>query len=690
MNSPIELSSLLVVGTVESVSPARVVAILDIEAPQSVALNTGYPRSFPKINSYVLIPNEAGAVVGSITWLGIEKSLYPKRKGLEDFGLVDLPFPMRKIHIVPIGMLQTSFKTSFKIKEYSLKRGITAFPSLGDKVILPNQEQYEAIIGEGKGHKNFEIGHAPMANNAKVRVNTNKIFGHHLAILGNTGSGKSCSMAGMIRWSLENALQYSEKENLNARFIVLDPNGEYKNVFTDFKARVFQVDPGENVRPLKVPAWLWNSDEWSIFTRAKQQAQKPFLEQSLKEMKTGYEKIDKTKEYSLYEQMKKRLNQINSKLNQGPGAYSGEYKANNETGELLEVIREEAIDYYELFSDDINVLGCLSSLSEVINEIIQKKSKTSGTRTSYIGFTRIDLCKVIKEIEQLISVLTEKGINKNVFTTEKSASSPIPFKVTELPNFIEAKASSEGNFQYILPLITRIRNMLADIRMKPIISDEKSDSLLNWLEDYIGKDQAENGNITVVDLSLVPSEITHIITSVISRVVFESVQRYRRFNNGKSLPTVIAVEEAHNFIKKIYDEESPASVCTKTFEKIAREGRKYGLGLIISSQRPYELSPTVISQCNTFLLHRIVNDHDQDLVRRLVPDNLDGLLDELPNLPSRQAILLGLATPIPVIVNIKELQEQQRPQSEDPEFFDVWIGEEERTIDWESIIQDWK
>src|SRR5699024_5971132 len=113
------------------------------------------------------------------------------------------------------------------------KRGITAFPSLGDKIILPNKEQYEAIIGEGEEEKNFEIGHAPMAYNAKVRVDTDKLFGRHLAILGNTGSGKSCSMAGMIRWSLENAKENKETENLNARVIIFDPNGEYKHTFSD-------------------------------------------------------------------------------------------------------------------------------------------------------------------------------------------------------------------------------------------------------------------------------------------------------------------------------------------------------------------------------------------------------------------------------------------------------------------------
>ena len=118
-------------------------------------------------------------------------------------------------------------------------------------------------------------------------------------------------------------------------------------------------------------------------------------------------------------------------------------------------------------------------------------------------------------------------------------------------------------------------------------------------------------------------------------------------------------------------------------------GASSGLGLVLSSQRPSELSPTVLAQCNTFLLHRIVNDADQNLVARLVPDNVGGLLRELPSLPSRQAILLGWAAPIPVLVEVDELPDSQRPQSADPDFWKVWTLAEERAVDWDTIAEEW-
>lgn len=138
-----------------------------------------------------------------------------------------------------------------------------------------------------------------------------------------------------------------------------------------------------------------------------------------------------------------------------------------------------------------------------------------------------------------------------------------------------------------------------------------------------------NGSIAVLDLSLVPTSVVHLVTAVVARIVFETVQRYRRKERGSVLPTVLVLEEAHVFIKRSkdrVDDDSidPADVCRQIFERIAREGRKFGLGLVLSSQRPSELSPTVLSQCNTFLLHRLVNDRDQELVSKLIPDNLGG------------------------------------------------------------------
>jgi hypothetical protein len=183
-------------------------------------------------------------------------------------------------------------------------------------------------------------------------------------------------------------------------------------------------------------------------------------------------------------------------------------------------------------------------------------------------------------------------------------------------------------------------------------------------------------------------------------MIFEALQRYRKLHEeNKVLPTTLVMEEAHTFIKRYEDDaenQDAASVCCQVFERIAREGRKFGLGLVLSSQRPSELSPTVLSQCNSFLLHRISNDRDQDLVQRFVPDNLKGLFRELPSLSSQNAILLGWASELPVLVRINDLPKYQQPQSDDPDFWSVWSGKDkddnevEREVDWKKIADDWQ
>ena len=123
---------------------------------------------------------------------------------------------------------------------------------------------------------------------------------------------------------------------------------------------------------------------------------------------------------------------------------------------------------------------------------------------------------------------------------------------------------------------------------------------------------------------------------------------------------------------------------------IACEDRKLGLELVLASQRPSEVSPTVLSQCNTFLLHRLVNDRDQELVKRLVPDGLGPLLRELPSLPTRRAILLGWAAPAPILVEVQDNPENHRPHSPDSAFWAVWIGEQLRRINWAGIARTWQ
>ncbi len=213
--------------------------------------------------------------------------------------MLDLPYPLRKMSLNPLGTLR---KQSGESGRYIFHRGANTLPSLGSPVLLPTDKQLHSIVESGE-HRYICIGTSPLAANAEVCIDPDRLFGRHLAVLGNTGSGKSCTIAGLIRWSLETA-QSNRADNScpNARFIILDPNGEYSRAFNgvsdSIKTRVFRVSPKDGEHPLRVPLWFWNSEEWSSFTQASAKTQRPLLKRALREVKSGRTGTEMTEEES--------------------------------------------------------------------------------------------------------------------------------------------------------------------------------------------------------------------------------------------------------------------------------------------------------------------------------------------------------------------------------------------------------
>lgn len=671
----------LTIGTVESVSPREIKILLDLNAPKNTALNTGTPTLFPKINGYVLLPNEAGALIGMISWIWIEHSPYPKRKGFKDFGLIDLPFPLRKMTISPLGILKKDDNG------YTIERGVYSYPSVGDAVVIPTHEQLRSIVENKDENAKIQIGNSPLAANAPVYVDPDKLFGRHVAVLGNTGSGKSCSVAGLIRWSLEAATKEIQSgKNPNARFIILDPNGEYTNTFRDISGEVrkFRVAIDENnkkFQQLEVPAWMWNSYEWSSITQASGKTQRPLLRQALRAMRNQVYQVNDSADSEVKNFLGNLLTSLRIEKNNG-SPWGSFPRPKNFTQKIDKW--NKSIETFIARLEDSDSRSKLVGLNSLLNGLLTARS---GQYPTY----EFDISEVDSMQDKiLIAFEAFGGTDQDLLL--RSEDVPVPFKSEIFVRYLEALAKESESSQYLDYLLMRLRTTLADTRMSSIIGTETDITLPDWLDKYVGNDSAENGPLTIIDLSLVPPDIIHIVVAVMSRIIFEAIQRYRR-KNATLLPTVLVMEEAHNFISKYKtdsDEFSPSKLCSQTFEKIAKEGRKFGLGLLVSSQRPSELSPTVLSQCNTFLLHRLVNDRDQELVKRFVPDNLGSILNELPVLPTKKAILLGWAAPVPILVDMNELKKEHRPDSKDPDFWDVWTLNKERKINWKEIADEWQ
>ena len=682
------------IGTVDFVSPDEIKIQLEIEAPDSVALNAGGARPFPRVNSYILIPVDDAFLVGQIGWLTVERSNFPKRRGVQDFGLVDLPYPLRKMSVTPLGTLK---KLSGVEERYGFRRGTDALPSVGAPAVLPTDLQLRSIVESGD-RRRVRIGTSPLAGHAEVRVDPDRLFGRHLAVLGNTGSGKSCSVAGLIRWSLDEAQVHRDGVGRpNARFLVLDPNGEYSRAFaagTDgLKARIFRVTPSEGELALQVPLWFWNSAEWASFTQASARTQRPLLRRALREVKAGRGGSSATTEEERRLSVRRYLSSavISIRRDLRSGALKiDESKFGFRLKAISDDIRIRAAEFTDLdFTKTSKAIE--AALTASFHSFVEKGS--GRTIEYYRAFPEAGILAIVDGLEEVLGSLGGL-INQDAPEDD----TPIAFAGTDLADHLQVLAEQENVTQFIDFLVSRIRTFLGDSKIRAVVGSTGTPSLATWLADYIGQADAANGELAILDLSLVPSEVVHVVTAVTARIVFEALQRYKKLH-AETLPTVLVMEEAHTFIKRYRDDvenHDAATICCQVFERIAREGRKFGLGLVLSSQRPSELSPTVLSQCNTFLLHRLSNDRDQELVGRLVPDNLRGLLRELPSLPSQSAILLGWATELPIMVRMDDLPKDHQPRSDDPDFWDVWTGKSsegavvKRVADWQRVADDWQ
>jgi len=691
--TPFAHTESLRIGTVDFISPDEVKVLLDIEAPDSVAMNAGGVRPFPRVNGYVIMPVDDGYLVGQIEWMTIERSVFPKRRGIQDFGLIDLPYPLRKMSLNPLGTLR---KQSGQEETYLFKRGSDALPSVGSPVLLPTEKQLRSIVESGE-RRHVCIGSSPLAAYATVCIDPDRLFGRHLAVLGNTGSGKSCSVAGLIRWSLEAAkAKRQDGKNPHARFIVLDPNGEYSRAFAgegDVKGRIFKVSPEAGELALKVPLWFWNSAEWASFNQASVKTQRPLLKRALREVKAGRIGIQGLSEEEQKLELRRYLSStlITILRDLKAGAIKSDA---TKFGHYLEAIAADFVTKNAKYSSH-----CFDGIIATIQLAIDKRKRngtdkeTKKNFTYYVAFYEDEIELICCDLKQILAnyggIIYQEGPDEDV---------PLPFHGADLADHLQILAEQENVSQFLDFLISRIRTFLSDAKINSVVGDSHDTKLDQWLNDYIGDNGSDDNQIVILDLSLVPTDVVHVITAVTARIIFEALQRYRQINKV-TLPTVLVMEEAHTFVKRYKDDaenHDMASICCQVFERIAREGRKFGLGLVLSSQRPSELSPTVLSQCNSFLLHRISNDRDQELVSRLVPDNLRGLLRELPSLPSQHAILLGWTSELPVLVKMNELPQSQQPHSDDPDYWDVWTGIDKdgeqvnRDVNWKSIADNWQ
>jgi DNA helicase HerA-like ATPase len=208
---------------------------------------------------------------------------------------------------------------------------------------------------------------------------------------------------------------------------------------------------------------------------------------------------------------------------------------------------------------------------------------------------------------------------------------------------------------------------------------------------YDRRRQASEGhNLVIIDLSLLAAEVLENVTALIGRLILEFMQRLGEHggeNLRGSLPVVLVLEEAQNYIheQRFGDDESISRV---VFERIAREGRKYGLSLVVSSQRPSELSKTVLSQCSSFIVHRLQNPEDLRYFTEIVPGIYGPLLAQVSALAPQTALILGECVRAPMLARIREAR--PTPRSRDPKFYAYWVNADPKPVPVEAVCRKWE
>ncbi len=236
--------------------------------------------------------------------------------------------------------------------------------------------------------------------------------------------------------------------------------------------------------------------------------------------------------------------------------------------------------------------------------------------------------------------------------------------------------------------VSRLENKLNDKRFEFIFGEKcKEISFEETLKQFIsyGFRKQSTANVTILDLSGIPFEVLSITVSLISRILFEFGYYYKKLKNEIDVPILLVFEEAHKYVPRSDLAKYRAS--KHSIERIAKEGRKYGVSLLIASQRPSEVSATIFAQCNNFIVMRLTNPDDQNYVKKLLPDTLGGLTNNLSILRTGEALLIGDAIEIPSIVQIDRCELE--PSSSDIPYIEKW-SEQWFDVDFEQIIKNWE
>ncbi len=626
----------------------------------SVNLN-GDIYYFGNIGSYLKTVNAIGESIICEVVSIFDSDLYNEKKAFNVDG-------HRELMLKPIGIIN---------KENKFSLGVGIYPSLYTNVEIVTNDDIQIILSNENNedkpeiHKSFDLGISKNLINYPISISINDFFNIHSAVLGNSGSGKSNTIAHI----LQTILRKVNNSALGSRIIIFDVNGEYKKAFSKsngfnsnvsiryLKPNISKIQTDDkDYEEFFMPHFLMSLDEWSAFLLATDATQRPFWDKVLQES------------YRFYK--------ISTSDNQDS------FKFINYLRYKLCMLIDNVLSQADTDTSRITTAGALIlKIQDIINsnQALKEKCEEEGLYndiqtlhsncTIVYGNNNDNLRNAVISVnerinyEEVQSILDEKLQDGEFFD----------FKFLKISaEMILLEEDARGNRLmrgYTSTMLNRLDFFIYNRDCK-FMRDFDSTDILN-IESYFqflwGKEDNKT-QLLIIDTSELSIDILETLTSVISRLIFSQRKELIGDERRKN-PIHLILDEAHRYIKK----DHKYLLRENIFERIAREGRKYSLYLLISSQRPSELSETVLSQCSNFIIHRIQNEIDMRYINAVLPYFSEDFVNKIKQSIPGEALVFGNCVSMPLHLTI--YKSEPEPNSKNCEISNEWFIKEKKNYD---------
>lgn len=514
-----------------------------------------------QIGSYVAIRQNDVHIIAIVTRMTEQEALASPTIETPGDDTARLPFAKRIARLTPIGSIKP---------DGQFERGVGQYPTTGAEVHAIGSGDLAKMFDRFQS-KGLSVGTLATHPSLKVCLDPSNLFGRHFAILGQTGSGKS--------WTVASLVQRTVSVLPRAHIIILDLHGEY----------------------------CWKRE-------------------------------DGNRHYAFADAIVRHID-----------------------------ARDLEIPYW------------LMTYAELCDLLIDRTEQAAHNQTAFFR----DSLRQLREKEKAPLELARVTVDTPVYFSLDDLVAVVRVKNTEMvPGATKPKQGEMfGDFdRFLVRLESRMNDVRYDFLLKPKVRTSSA-SLVGMLRDFVGLG-AQKAAVSVIDLSSVPFDVRPTVAAQIGRLAFEFNYwnpKYREF------PILLMCEEAHAYIPRASESQFAGS--RKSMERIAKEGRKYGVGLAVVSQRPHEVSETVLAQCGTFICLRITNPDDQAYVRGLVPESEGDLVSVLAGLGRGEALVLGEAVPLPTRLQFD--RPSPTPNSDDVDFYSKW-KDGPTDLDVDAIVRRWR